>query len=59
MHFALKEFIFHYDLQNFEINMLKLKLGIVTEFIQSFLSAGKKQSASNFNFTYRYIDDVL
>ena len=29
------------------------------EFIQSLLSAGKKQLASQFNFTYRYIDDVL
>ena len=28
------------------------------EFIQSLLSAGKKQLASQFNFTYRYIDDV-
>ena len=30
-----------------------------TEFIQSLLSTGKKQLASRFNFTYRYIDDVL
>ena len=29
------------------------------EFIQSLLSAGKKQLASQFNFKYRYIDDVL
>ena len=29
------------------------------EFIQSLLSTGRKQSASRFNFTYRYIDDVL
>ena len=29
------------------------------EFIQFLLSAGKKQSAAQFNFTYRYIDDVL
>ena len=29
------------------------------EFIQSLLSAGKKRLASPFNFTYRYIDDVL
>ena len=29
------------------------------EFIQSLLSAGKKQLVSQFNFTYRYIDDVL
>ena len=29
------------------------------EFIQSLLSAGKKRLASRFNFTYRYIDDVL
>ena len=29
------------------------------EFIQSLLSTGKKKSASQFNFTYRYIDDVL
>ena len=29
------------------------------EFIQSLLSAGKKHLASQFNFTYRYIDDVL
>ena len=28
-------------------------------FIQSLLSAGKKRLASQFNFTYRYIDDVL
>ena len=29
------------------------------EFIQSLLSTGKKNVASQFNFTYRYIDDVL
>ena len=29
------------------------------EFIQSLLSAGKKRLASQFNFIYRYIDDVL
>ena len=29
------------------------------EFIQSLLSIGRKQLASRFNFTYRYIDDVL
>ena len=29
------------------------------EFIQSVLSNGKKKLASQFNFTYRYIDDVL
>ena len=29
------------------------------EFVQSLLSAGKKRLASQFNFTYRYIDDVL
>ena len=29
------------------------------EFIQSLLSAGKKRLASQFNFTYRYIDEVL
>ena len=29
------------------------------EFIQSLLSTGKKKLASKFNFTYRYIDDVL
>ena len=29
------------------------------EFIQSLLSAGRKQLASQFDFTYRYIDDVL
>ena len=29
------------------------------EFIQSLFSAGKKRLASQFNFTYRYIDDVL
>ena len=29
------------------------------EFIQSLLSRGKKEWASRFNFTYRYIDDVL
>ena len=29
------------------------------EFIQSLLSTGRKRSASQFNFTYRYIDDVL
>ena len=28
-------------------------------FIQSLLSAGKKRLTSKFNFTYRYIDDVL
>ena len=30
-----------------------------TEFIQSLLSVGRKRLASQFNFTYRYIDDVL
>ena len=29
------------------------------EFIQTLLSTGRKQLASRFNFTYRYIDDVL
>ena len=29
------------------------------EFIQSMLSTGKKKIAPQFNFTYRYIDDVL
>ena len=29
------------------------------EFIQSLLSTGRKRLASHFNFTYRYIDDVL
>ena len=29
------------------------------KFIQSLLSTGKKKLASQFNFTYRYIDDVL
>ena len=29
------------------------------EFIQSLLSAGRKRLVSQFNFTYRYIDDVL
>ena len=29
------------------------------EFIQSLLSTGKKKLASQFNFTYRYIDDLL
>ena len=29
------------------------------EFIQSLLSTGRKQLASRFNSTYRYIDDVL
>ena len=29
------------------------------EFIQSLLSTERKQLASRFNFTYRYIDDVL
>ena len=29
------------------------------EFIQSLFSTGRKQLASRFNFTYRYIDDVL
>ena len=32
---------------------------IRSEFIQSLLSAGRKRLASLFNFTYRYIDDVL
>ena len=31
----------------------------IAEFMQSLLSAGKKRLASQFNFTYRYIDDVL
>ena len=29
------------------------------DFIQSLLSTGKRTLASKFNFTYRYIDDVL
>ena len=29
------------------------------EFIQFLLSAGKQQLGSQFNFTYRYIDDVI
>ena len=29
------------------------------EFVQSLLNAGKKHLAQQFNFTYRYIDDVL
>ena len=29
------------------------------DFIQSLVSTGKKKLASQFNFTYRYIDDVL
>ena len=29
------------------------------EFIQSLLSTGRKRLASQFNFTYSYIDDVL
>ena len=29
------------------------------EFIQTVLSTGRKQLASRFNFTYRYIDNVL
>ena len=29
------------------------------EFIQSLLSTGRKRLTSQFNFTYRYIDDVL
>ena len=29
------------------------------EFVQSLLKAGKKHLAQQFNFTYRYIDDVL
>ena len=29
------------------------------EFVQSLLQAGKKHLAQQFNFTYRYIDDVL
>ena len=31
----------------------------VAEFVQSLLKAGKKHLAQQFNFTYRYIDDVL
>ena len=30
-----------------------------SEFIQSLISAGRKRLASQFNFTYRYIDEVL
>ena len=29
------------------------------EFVQSLLKVGKKHLAQQFNFTYRYIDDVL
>ena len=38
---------------------INLKLTYEAEFIQSLLSTGRKQLASRFNFTYRYIDDVL
>ena len=43
---------------------LLISAGIVlysyeAEFIQSLLSTGKKKLASQFNFTYRYIDAVL
>ena len=34
-------------------------LCIEAEFVQSLLQAGKKHLAQQFNFTYRYIDDVL
>ena len=33
--------------------------GYESEFIQGLLKAGKKHLAQKFNFTYRYIDDVL
>ena len=29
------------------------------EFIQTFIKSGKRQLAKSFNFTFRYIDDVL
>ena len=34
-------------------------IGIPMEFIQSLLSTGRKRLASQLNFTYRYIDDIL
>ena len=37
----------------------KRSLSYEAEFIQSLLSTGRTQFASRFNFTYRYIDDVL
>ena len=36
-----------------------IKPSYEAEFIQSLLSTSKKRLASQFNFTYRYIDDVL
>ena len=33
--------------------------GYEVEFIQGLLKAGKKPLAQKFNYTYRYIDDVL
>ena len=41
-------------LTTFDIQMM-----YEAEFIQSLLSTGKKNLASQFNFAYRYIDDVL
>ena len=38
---------------------LPLLYSYEAEFVQSLLQAGKKQLAQQFNFTYRYIDDVL
>ena len=31
----------------------------VAEFIQTLIKSGKRQLAESFNFTFRYIDDVL
>ena len=39
--------------------MYNFQYSYEAEFIQSLLSTGKKKIASQFNFTYRYIDDLL
>ena len=49
-----------YALSNLDMPLfIKVWIENEAEFIQTLLSAGKKQLASQFNFTYRYIDDVL
>ena len=42
-----------------KINLKLCKITIYKSFIQSLLSTERKRLASRFNFTYRFIDDVL
>ena len=46
------------NLYSFDLTII-IRYSYEAEFIQSSLSTGRKRLASQFNFTYRYIDDVL